>query len=232
MLCQTSTTMCVSSPVLPSPSSTHTPQWQAAYDELAKHVFANEPDTLTYYFGLPFEHADKPSKTDYMFAFEAYANRAALYETHLKSGPMTTAFLPTAGKAMTTGLDLAHFEAVGGFLDASGKKTECGVMHDMQIRCVDAARRAEFLGALRLLCLLVGERQKADGKGEVLTFLGCKSLDNDTGARLFARYKDRETWERWLRDGAFKLFWENVKPCIASMEARGYMPNGKGWLWK
>lgn len=160
-----------------------------------------------------------------MLAFEAYRSRADLYDTHLKSSVMTGHFLPTAVPTMTTGLDLTHYEAVGGFLDKSGKKTECGLIHDVQIQCVD---REKVLEVLRALCGKVDE-----GSGdEVLTFLGLKSLDNDTGVRIFARYKSREVWEKWLRGEVIRGFWEEVKPWVASMDAKGYKPNGKGWLWK
>ncbi|KAM5351112.1 hypothetical protein ACJ41O_003835 [Fusarium nematophilum] len=204
--------------------------WQAAYDKLAAYVVANEPNTLTYYFGIPLEHSSNPSRTDNMLAFEAYASRSDLYEVHLRSPVMTTSFLPAAGPAMTTGLDLTHFAAVGGFLDYSGERAECGLMHDVQIRCVDG-KRGELLEKLRVLCRGVEERQK-DGKGEVLTFLGLRSLDNEDGARIFARYGSREVWEAWLRGELVRGFWEEVKPFVGSMEAKAYAPNGKGWLWK
>lgn len=166
-----------------------------------------------------------------MLAFEAYRARSDLYDVHLKSDIMTTKFLPVASSTMTTGLDLTHFGAVGGFLDKSGKKTECGLIHDVQIHCADAAARETLLEALKGLCDAVEKRQE-DGQGEVLTFLGLKSLDNETCARIFARYKSREVWEEWLRGKEIDSFWEAVKPCVASMEAKGYAPNGKGWLWK
>ncbi|KAK7427169.1 hypothetical protein QQZ08_006282 [Neonectria magnoliae] len=166
-----------------------------------------------------------------MPAFESYRSREDLYDVHLKSEVMTTTFLPRAGPTMTTGLDLTHFAAVGGFLDLSGQKTECELMHDIQIRCVDGAGRGELLGALRLLCSMVEERQEG-GIGEVLTFMGLKSLDNETGARVFARYKSREVWEAFLRGNLFQAFWESVKPCISSMDAKAFAPNGRGWLWK
>ena len=162
-----------------------------------------------------------------MLAFEAYRSRDDLYNTHLKSNVMTTHFLPTAVPTMTTGLDLTHFSAVGGFLDKSGKKTECGLIHDVQIRCVDGGRE-ELVKGLKELCDGV-EKQCKD---EVLTFLGLVSLDNETGVRIFARYKSREVWEEWLRGSLIQTFWETVKPRVASMEAKGYAPNGKGWLWK
>lgn len=203
-------------------------QWQAAYDKLAEYVFANEPNTLTYYFGIPLEHASNPSRTDNMLAFEAYRSREDLYGTHLKSSVMTGQFLPTAVPTMTTGLDLTHYAAVGGFLDKSGSKVECGLIHDVQIKCVDGAARAKLVEVLRQSCAAVEERCG----DEVLTFLGLESLDNETGVRIYARYKSREVWEEWLRGEVIQGFWEGVKPWVASMDAKGYAPNGKGWLWK
>jgi quinol monooxygenase YgiN len=208
-------------------------QWQAAYDKVGEHVFANEPNTLTYYFGIPLEHAANPSRTDNMLAFEAYRSRSDLYDIHLKSEPMLNGFLPAAMPIMTTGLDLTHFGAVGGYLDISGDRTECGIIHDVQIRCGGAAQRAELVGALKLLCKMVeqgeqGKRKEAD----ILTFLGLVSEDDEVTARIYARYKSRDIWEGKLRGDLYKTFWEAVKPCVASMEAKGYAPNGKGWLWK
>jgi quinol monooxygenase YgiN len=209
-------------------------KWQAGYDKLAEHVFANEPGTLTYYFGIPLEHTANVSRTDKMLAFEAYRTREDLYDVHLKSPVMTGTFFPAVVGAMTTGLDLNHFGAVGGFFDKSGVKTECGLMHDIQIRCNDAASRQELLGALKLLCTLIEDSQ-AEGSekaGQILTFIGFKSVDDDINARIYARYKDRDTWEAWMRSPEVKKFWEVVKPCVASMDARPYAPNGKGWLYK
>jgi hypothetical protein len=193
----------------------------------------NEPNTLTYYFGLPLEHVANPSRTDNMLAFEAYRSRSDLYDIHLQSPVMQEQFLPVAGPAMSTGLDLTHFGAVGGFLDISGEKTECGIMHDVQIHCANAAARQEVLGALRLLCSMVEASQAGKGAdAEVLTFIGLKSLDNETGARIFARYKSRDVLEEWQRGTLIKTFWTAVKPSVSSMEAKPYAPNGKGWLWK
>ncbi|KAG9259032.1 uncharacterized protein F5Z01DRAFT_21032 [Emericellopsis atlantica] len=212
----------------------HYDEWQAAYDKLAEHVMANEPETLTYYFGLPLEYAANPSATPSMLAFEAYASRAALYDVHLQSKPMQEGFLPVASRTMSTGLDLTHYEAVeGSFLDRSGHKTECGIIHDVQITCTGPEARKSLVGALTLFCTLVNERQGPAGEdGEVLSFLGLVSLDNETGARIFARYASREVWERWLRETLVTKFWESVKPYVSSVDARPYAPNGKGWLWK
>ena len=168
-----------------------------------------------------------------MLAFEAYRSRSDLYDVHLKSPVMTSHFLPVASATMTTGLDLTHFGAVGGFLDISGVKTECGVMHDIQVRCADSSARQEVLGALKLLCSMVEASQASKGaEADVLTFLGLKSQDNDTGVRIFARYKSREVMEEWQRGSLIKTFWAAIKSSVASMEAKAYAPNGKGWLWK
>lgn len=167
-----------------------------------------------------------------MLAFEAYSSRADLYDVHLKSDAMGK-FLPVAVPEMSTGLDLAHYRPVGGFLDRSGKKTECGIIHDVQIQCHDKASRAKMLAELRKLCSQVEGNQGEKGKdGEVLSFLGLTSLDNETGARIFARYQSRDVWEAWQRKPIVKGFFEVVKPLVASMQSRPYVPNGKGWLWK
>lgn len=50
-------------------------QWQAAYDDLAEHVYADEQTTQTYYFGIPIDYADDFSKTTGMLAFEVYGAR-------------------------------------------------------------------------------------------------------------------------------------------------------------
>lgn len=195
-------------------------------------MHANEPNTLSYYFGIPLEHAHAPSRTDSMFAFESYSSRAELYEVHLKSDAMNK-FLPTAMRDMSTGLDLVHFQPVAGFLDRSGKKTECAVIHDVQIRCHDREARAKVLEELGKLCAHVEGMQGGKGIGdEVLSFVGLVSLDDEIGARIFARYRSREGWEAWQRNPLVKGFWETVKPHIASMQARPYAPNGKGWLRK
>lgn len=195
-------------------------------------MLANEPNTLSYYFGIPLEHAYAPSRTDSMFAFESYSSRADLYDVHLKSDAMNN-FLPTAMRDMSTGLDLVHFQPVAGFLDRSGKRTECAVIHDVQILCHNGEARAKMVEELRKLCAQVEGMQGDKGQdGEVLSFVGLISLDDEIRARIFARYKSREAWEAWQRSPLVRGFWEDVKPQVASMQARPYAPNGKGWLWK
>ncbi|KAJ0341911.1 hypothetical protein COL154_005978 [Colletotrichum chrysophilum] len=204
----------------------HYDDWQAAYDDLATYVFAKEPNTTTYYFGLPLEYADNPSRTPYLFAFEIYSSREDLYDVHLKSETMTTSFLPAALPVMATGLDLVHYDVAGGFLDRSDRKAECGIMEDTQIRCTDSAARAEVLGALKMLC------RAAKDDDDVFTFLALRGQDDEISARIFARFRDRDSMERWARTEVVKGFWEIVKNNVKDMGSRAYVPNGKGWLWK
>lgn len=167
-----------------------------------------------------------------MLAFEAYSSRSDLYDVHLKSDAMGK-FLPSAVPDMSTGLDLMHYKPVAGFLDRSGKKTECGIIHDVQIRCHDKESRAKMLEELSRVCSQVEEKQGEKGTdSEVLSFIGLESLDDETGARIFARYKSRDVWEAWQRNPIVKGLFEAVKSQVASMQSRPYVPNGKGWLWK
>lgn len=56
-------------------------QWQDAYDKLAEYVADKEKNsTLTYYFGVPVEYKDKPSKAPHMLAFEAYNTREVILQ--------------------------------------------------------------------------------------------------------------------------------------------------------
>lgn len=167
-----------------------------------------------------------------MLAFEAYGSRSDLYDVHLKSTAMGN-FLSAAVPEMSTGLDLVHYKAVAGFLDRSGRKTECGIIHDVQIQCHDKGSRVKVLEELSKLCAQIEEKQGGKGAdGEVLSFVGMESLDNETGVRIFARYQSRDAWEAWQRNPIVKGFFEAVKPQVASMQSRPYVPNGKGWLWK
>ena len=50
-------------------------QWQDAYDKLAEYVWKEEPSTLTYYFGIPYDHEHDIESTPLMFAFEVYPDR-------------------------------------------------------------------------------------------------------------------------------------------------------------
>ncbi|KAF2816331.1 uncharacterized protein BDZ99DRAFT_484974 [Mytilinidion resinicola] len=193
-------------------------QWQAAYDELAKYVWSSEPTTKTYYFGIPLDYAHDFHKTTSMFAFEVYGAREDLYETHLNS-PSMQMFLSLIPAASTTGLDLSHYAARSGFLDLFGDSRECGIMQDTRIVCTSSSARSSVLAALTTLAEIVEKTEKAAGaEAGVYT------------ARIFARFKGREEMEAFLRKKEVIGFWMAEKEGMKSMECRGYLPNGKGWL--
>lgn len=50
-------------------------QWQDAYDKLGEYVWKEEPSTLTYYFGIPYDYEKDFENTPLMFAFEVYNDR-------------------------------------------------------------------------------------------------------------------------------------------------------------
>ena len=183
---------------------------------------------MSYYFGIPLDYADEFSKTTSMFAFEVYGCREDLYETHLGS-PAMQKFLTIIPDHATTDLDLNHYSAVGGFLDRDGDKKECAIMQDTRIGCKSAEAREEVVKRLQALCSKMQDSVKSSADG-VLTFMAFSCLDNETGARMYSRFESREAMETFLRRKDVLDFWMESKGDIASMEARGYLPNGKGWL--
>lgn len=52
--------------------------WQAAYDKLGEYVWKEEPSTLTYYFGIPYDYEHDFEATPLMFAFEVYNDREVM----------------------------------------------------------------------------------------------------------------------------------------------------------
>jgi len=204
--------------------------WQAAYDELAKYVWASEPTTKTYYFGIPLDYAHDFHKTTSMIAFEVYGTREDLYETHLAS-PAMQKFLSLIPAASTTGLDLSHYAARGGYLDLFGDSRECGIMQDTRIMCTSPSARSSVVAALTALTETVEKAERAAGaEAGVYTYQVYESLDDDVSARVFARFKGREEMEAFLRRTEVVGFWMGQKEGIKNMECRGYLPNGKGWL--
>ncbi|OCL09737.1 hypothetical protein AOQ84DRAFT_290659 [Glonium stellatum] len=204
-------------------------QWQTAYDELATYVWNPEPTTLTYYFGIPLDYADDFSKTTSMFAFEVYGSREDLYGTHLSS-PAMARFLAAIPAFSTTGLDLSHCRCVSGYVDPTGDKPECGIMQDTRIVCISPSARGKTLASLQKLAERVERTERAAIRKSVYTYQVFESLDDEISARIFARFSDREAMERFLRREEVVGFWMGVKEEVKSMECRGYLPNGKGWL--
>ncbi|KAF2095510.1 hypothetical protein NA57DRAFT_44223, partial [Rhizodiscina lignyota] len=203
-------------------------QWQAAYDELAKYVWASEPTTETYYFGIPMDYAHDFSATTSMLAFEVYGSRDDLYKTHLNS-PSMGAFLKKIPAASATGLDLNHYSLVAGYLDKPGDKTECGIMLDVKLTAGSAAARKSLNPKLKKLA---SDVDKADPDGGVYTFMTFESIDNDVDGRIYARFRDRDAMEKFLRRKEWTDFWMSTKDEVAKMESRAYLHNGKGWLYR
>ncbi|KAF1842348.1 uncharacterized protein K460DRAFT_420266 [Cucurbitaria berberidis CBS 394.84] len=198
--------------------------WQTAYDSLATYVFSSEPTTKSYYFGIPIDYAHDMSKTTSMFAFEVYGSREDLYTTHLTSPAMQT-FLQNIQPASTTGLDLAHYRLIAGFLDASNTRAPAQIMQDIRITCNSPAARAAIIDSLSKLVNTV------DGSEEgTLTYMGFSSLDDDVGVRMYGRWRSREDFECFIRRDEVNNFWAGNKSSVRAMEQRLYVPNGKGWL--
>lgn len=136
------------------------------------------------------------------------------------------AFLGLIPAASTTGLDLNHYRAVAGFLDASDTMEAAGVMQDVKITCISASAREALLKNLENLVNGV----ERTGEGGVLTSMGFACLDDALGARIFGRWRKREDLERYIRRDEVNGFWMASKEYIKGMEQRLYVPNGKGWL--
>lgn len=49
----------------------------------------------------------------------------------------------------TIGLGLSHYRCVGGYLDLSGNRRECGIMQDTRIVCASPSARAKTLASLQ-----------------------------------------------------------------------------------
>ncbi|KAF2751696.1 hypothetical protein M011DRAFT_414469 [Sporormia fimetaria CBS 119925] len=204
--------------------------WQAAYDKLAEYVWANEPTTKTYYFGIPLDYAHDFSKTTSMLAFEVYGTRDDLYKTHLSS-PAMSPFLAQTPQTTICGLDLNHYRLLSGFLDLSGDKTEAGIIHQTQITCTDSAARASLVPLLKNLIAGVEKQEKENGgKSGVLTYMGFECLDDETGLRILGRWKTREDMEAFLRREDVSKFWSEARNLVRAIDQRGFVPNGKGWL--
>ncbi|KAF2643410.1 hypothetical protein P280DRAFT_547559 [Massarina eburnea CBS 473.64] len=204
--------------------------WQSAYEDLAKYVFASEPTTKTYYFGIPIDYSHDFDKTTSMFAFEVYGNREDLYETHLNSSAMTK-FLEIIPQASTTGLDLNHYRCITGFLDLSGNQQEAEVMQDMRITCLNPSSRSKIITSLNTIVNNIHDQENENGgKSGVLTYMAFASLDDEVGLRVFGRWNSRDDLERFVRREDIVGFWMENKEMMKGMEQHLYLPNGKGWL--
>lgn len=137
-------------------------------------------------------------------------------------------FIKNALPVMSTGFDLSHYGAVGGFLDAPGNSRECGVMYDTKIVAKSAEARAVLKDRLVALAKNIEAGNDAD---QVLTWMAFESLDNDKDLRVYGRFKDRAAMAKLNeRDDVVNFWKESRENEIDRIEQRGYVPNGKGWL--
>jgi quinol monooxygenase YgiN len=163
------------------------------------------------------------SSSPQMIAYEAYNVREDLYETHFHSKAMDV-FLSKIPATMTTGLDLTHFEDTAGFEDKTPNMKECGIFYVTRI-IAKSGKRADVLERLQKLAQWV-----AKNEDDTYTYLVLKSLDNDVDIRIFERYATRKALEAHMKRAEVLDFHMSSKYLIASMEGRGYIPNGAGWL--
>ena len=137
-------------------------------------------------------------------------------------------FLEEAFPVMSTGFDLQHYSLVSGFLDGPGDKRACGVMQDINITCKSRAARDTVVQRLKELGMKL-ENEKAGG--EVLTWTAYESQDNELGARILGRFKNKKAMMTLNRRPEVMDFWAACKEKeIERVEQRGYVENGKGWL--
>ena len=105
-------------------------------------------------------------------------------------------FLDAIQSCYTTGLDLSHYSLIDGFLDLPGDMRECGIMQDTRIVCVSPQATDSVISALAALTASVEKKEKAEGEESgVYTYMAFKSLDDETGARIFGRWRNREAME-------------------------------------
>jgi quinol monooxygenase YgiN len=207
-------------------------KWITAYKPLEDYVRANEADsTLTYYFGTPAEFQGNHSASPSLLAIEQYPQRSDLYDIHFHS-PAMGPFLEKIPDTMTTGLDLSHYKDVAGFLhrgEDGVSEGQRGLWWDTRIWCKDAQARAEVLRRLSGVAEDV-RRLEEVGTWSFLVLKGLKGLDDEVRVRVFERYKDLKALERHWQGDSLLEFWKESKDLVRSMEGRGYVPNGWGWL--
>lgn len=134
-------------------------------------------------------------------------------------------FLKAVPPIMSTGLDLTHYTDVSGFLDKTGKSTECTVIHDTKILCASSSARDVVLNKLAA----IAEHAEKEEKG-TYTFYVLKCLDHNNQIRIFERYASWDALDIHQKNPALTKLWLGSKEEIRSLEGRTYSPNNKGWL--
>jgi hypothetical protein len=137
-------------------------------------------------------------------------------------------FIKGALPVMSTGFDLNHYSLIGGFLDAPGDKTECGIMYDTKITCKSASARDVVRDRLAALAKQV---EQGNDASKVYTWMAFEGLDNDRDLRIYGRYKDKKAMDELNARDELVEFWKQSRDNeIETIAQRGYVPNGKGWL--
>jgi hypothetical protein len=159
-----------------------------------------------------------------------------------------TKFLSIIPAFSTTGLDLSHYRLVAGFLDLpssnlspstavpipSSAAAPSELILDIRITSTSPSTRPALLSSLTTLVKSVELQERsrrADGKvSGTLTYTAFASLDDETGVRIFGRWKTKEDMESFVRRDDVMGFWMGIKDVVKGMEQRMYVGNGKGWL--
>lgn len=134
-------------------------------------------------------------------------------------------FLKNTPDTMATGFDLTHYVDVSGFLDKTGKSTECTVIHDTKILCASSAARDIVLAKLAK----IAEHAEKEEQG-TYTFYVLKSLDHDNQIRILERYASWDAFHTHQNYPGLAKLWLGSKEEVKSLEQRAYAPNHKGWL--
>lgn len=195
----------------------------AYHADAEPHVYNNEPTCLAYYFCVPPEYSNDIPSTQFILAFESYTKRSDLYDIHMHSEALQT-FLPKIGKTMITGLDLTHFEDVGGFIDKPGKCKPAAVVKVTRVKAYPG-KRDEVLEMLRGIAEAAEKEEK-----DTYTFFILKSLDNDVDVRVLERYGSEEGLKAHMRGEKYLEGFAGAKDIVASLEGHRYVETGEGWL--
>jgi len=130
-------------------------------------------------------------------------------------------FLKATPSTMATGFDLTHYTEVSGFLDKSGQRKECAIIHDTRIFCDSESARDSVLAKLAKIAEFAEKEEEG-----TFSFFVLKSLDGDDRMR----YASWEAFETHQDSKQLVELWLSSKEEIKSLEGRTYVPNMKGWL--
>jgi quinol monooxygenase YgiN len=178
--------------------------------------------TQSYYFLVPIEYKNNPSKSPFIWAFESYNNFSDIEETHMAS-PEMKEFIPKIFSIMTTGLDIWHYNHVGGYLDKT-KSVPAGLVRDTRIRAYPGH-------AEELLERLKGQATRVEKEeGQTFTYFLMQGMENKHEFRILERYESEAAWETHNSSQPLIDFFFASKDLIAGVEGINYVETGYGWL--